>query len=546
MNYTLYLQKVSDLVASMTPEQKDEWIMGQAVSQAAEARDSFLKSLSGKPDKEEMDFAQALKVCEEMESLEIHFSCESYEEYDNYWSDNWTIDYQDTYGTAKKLDTLLEYICNAVSHHSYKEAIVIADRILGMEFFAEDTSGGDVLELVLTEMFDNELLQFSRQDFLDMYIRGIYFYFTGEEQYRRLMETLNNLLWREYGVEDILIACALKTEEINSFLDRFIPWLGENGGNRAGEILTEASLLRGGTEKFTSAALQYGRKYPVLFVSCCEELIKEEKKESCGRVAQEAVKQLDKKLVYRGRAAALGALALEGLEENTVKLWEEAFWSESSLNHLLHLLNCDYEEQEFSALLEKERIHIGNIPERSSFYVKSEDQFDVNTLSAHQKVILKFFLTDAAESMEYCSSKKEHLGWSNEPQGVLVPLFLACVTGKRTMTRAMRAALGRITGRCGFKDTQEFWDLLVLWREKHFTADEKECLLWLEKEIIKRTDAVVGGGYRGSYDKAAELVVALDEILAEKNMRLRGETRERIRQMHSRKSSFKKEIVSLL
>ena len=88
--------------------------------------------------------------------------------------------------------------------------------------------------------------------------------------------------------------------------------------------------------------------------------------------------------------------------------------------------------------------------------------------------------------------------------------------------------------------------MLVLWREKHFTADEKECLLWLEKEIIKRTDAVVGGGYRGSYDKAAELVVALDEILAEKKMRPKGETRERIRQMHSRKSAFKKEKGMLL
>lgn len=485
MNYTLYLQKVSDLVASMTPEQKDEWIMGQAVNQAAEARDTFLKSLSGKQDKEEMDFAQALKACEEMESLEIHFLCESYEEYDNYWSDNWTIDYQDTYGTAKKLDALLGYICNAVSCHSYKEAIVIADRILGMEFFAEDSSGGDVLELVMTEMFDNELLQFPRRDFLDMYIRGIYFYFNGEEQYRRLMETLNHPLWREYGVEDILVACTLRTEEINSFLDRFILWLGKDGANRAGEVLTEASLLRGGTEKFTKVALQYGRNYPVLFVNCCEKLLKEEKKEICGKVAQEAVKQLDKKLIYRGRAAALGALALENLQENPEKLWEEAFWSESSLNHLLHLLNCDYEEQEYSALLEKERIHIGNIPEISSFYGKSENQYDVNTLSAHQKVILKFFLTDAAESMEYCSSKKEHLGWSSEPQGVLVPLFLACLSGKRTMTRAMRAALGRITGRCGFEDTQEFWDLLVLWREKHFSAEEKECLLWLERDYKK-------------------------------------------------------------
>lgn len=546
MNYTLYLQKVSELVASMTPEQKDEWIMVQAVDQAAEAREAFLRSLSGELEKEEMKFEQALKDCEEMESQEIHFSCESYEDYDNYWSDNWTIEYHDTYGIGKKLDTLLGYICNAVANQTYKEALLIADRILGMEFLAEDNQGGDSVDLDLSDLFDNELLQFSRQDFSEMYIRGIYFNFTGEEQCRRLMETLNHPLWKKYGVEDILVACTLKTEEINSFLDRLIPWLGKNGGNRAGEVIAEASLLRGGTEKFTSAAMQYGCNYPVLFVNCCEELLKEEKKEICAEVAQEAVKQLDKKLVYRGRAAALGALALEGLQENPGKLWEEAFYSESSIYHLLHLLNCEYEEQEFKALLEKERIHIEKIPESSSFYGKSESQYNTNTLDSHQKVILKFFLTDAVESMKYCSSKKGYLGWSTEPQGVLVPLFMVCVTGRGTMTRAMSAALNRITGRCGFKDTQELWDLLVPWREKHFSADEKECLIWLEKEIIKRTDAVVGGGYRGSYDKAAELVVALDEILAEKKMRPWGETRERIRQMHSRKSAFKKEMGMLL
>ena len=55
-----------------------------------------------------------------------------------------------------------------------------------------------------------------------------------------------------------------------------------------------------------------------------------------------------------------------------------------------------------------------------------------------------------------------------------------------------------------------------MWREKHFTVDTPKCLDWLEKEIISRTDAVVGGGCRTSHVKTAKLVVTLVKIMAEK------------------------------
>lgn len=42
------------------------------------------------------------------------------------------------------------------------------------------------------------------------------------------------------------------------------------------------------------------------------------------------------------------------------------------------------------------------------------------------------------------------------------------------------------------------------------------------------------------------LIVELYKAMPQKKMRSRGETRERIRQMHSRKSAFKKEMGMLL
>jgi len=38
---------------------------------------------------------------------------------------------------------------------------------------------------------------------------------------------------------------------------------------------------------------------------------------------------------------------------------------------------------------------------------------------------------------------------------------------------------------------------------------------WMLEEVDKRTEAVVGGGYRHSYHKAAEMIVVMEEILEE-------------------------------
>ncbi len=69
---------------------------------------------------------------------------------------------------------------------------------------------------------------------------------------------------------------------------------------------------------------------------------------------------------------------------------------------------------------------------------------------------------------------------------------------------------------------------------------------WIKKEVDKRTEAVVGGGYRKSYYKAAALITALGETL-ESNGKVNGKmvTIEHYKKLHSRKRAFKAEIEML-
>lgn len=390
------------------------------------------------------------------------------------------------------------------------------------------------MEMSLSEVFENQLVDFPEDEFTKKWLKGIFYFSHGKERIKDLVETMKMKLWEKHSMDDLLSACGLKKEEAQQFLEEFTAEVGVLTGERERQLLEEAALLLGGTDSLESAARKYGKNYPELFADCCMRLYEEQKWERCVQLAWQAVLILDKKLVMRGRAAATGAKAANRLgdigKERAFR--EEAFWSEATVENLLRMLCGSYNDSEYKALLEKMDIHVYNTLGK-----------DGRPLNA----ILNFFLQDVKNSMEYCEKKTDYLGWSEKPQGVLVPLFLICMTKKAYMTKAMRAVVSRISGRCSFAgQTEELWELLVCWRGRHFQVDEDSCLHWLEAQIRGRTEAVVGGGFRSSYRKAAELVVVLDEIYAEKGLRYGGAFREEIRSLHSRKSAFARDLKSLL
>lgn len=74
----------------------------------------------------------------------------------------------------------------------------------------------------------------------------------------------------------------------------------------------------------------------------------------------------------------------------------------------------------------------------------------------------------------------------------------------------------------------------------------EKYISWLKDEVYKRTETVVGGGYRNSYYKAAALIIALGEAL-EPNGMINGRTVmiEHYKKIHSRKRAFKAEFELL-
>ncbi|MEA3424574.1 MAG: hypothetical protein U9Q80_12360 [Bacillota bacterium] len=167
--------------------------------------------------------------------------------------------------------------------------------------------------------------------------------------------------------------------------------------------------------------------------------------------------------------------------------------------------------------------------------------------------IIKMFSGELDGILRICDENAEYLGWSNNLLGVVVPLLLILLENgysehSKVKERLTTFVLQRIKMSPSDAVAVDFERVIQSCKEKlEFDSNLDELLEWLGNNLVKRADAVVGGGYRHSYYKVAELVVYYGEVLESYDkFESRSETVERFRKLHYRKSAFKKELYSLM
>ena len=99
----------------------------------------------------------------------------------------------------------------------------------------------------------------------------------------------------------------------------------------------------------------------------------------------------------------------------------------------------------------------------------------------------------------------------------------------------------------GFKEDMLFLDndyklIFNKWKINFEINNKDKYIDWLQSIIEKRVDAIVSNGHRGSYFKAALLVVAFAEVLESNNIQQKQEFVNKYHQKYSRHSSFRKEL----
>ena len=174
-----------------------------------------------------------------------------------------------------------------------------------------------------------------------------------------------------------------------------------------------------------------------------------------------------------------------------------------------------------------------------------------NAISQDQKKVILFFNREFELIYQECQKDKNFLGWSSQFKGTAVPLFMLLLDRSPKLRKAGHQLLNEMKHRIGFKedDGADLAARFLHWKAKVPLKDEhyQKYRPWLEAEVNKRAEAIVGGGYRKSYYKAAVLITALGETM-ESNGKMNGRRAliDHYKKLYPRKRAFKGEFDKFL
>ncbi|MGD8399640.1 MAG: hypothetical protein PVH64_01705 [Bacillota bacterium] len=256
-------------------------------------------------------------------------------------------------------------------------------------------------------------------------------------------------------------------------------------------------------------------------------------------------------LVRIGKARQDRQLELEGCRES--------FLSSPSTPRLVDLYLAAHEEGCFEAVRSvaeariDELVKIGKdgCPIRYSWHDSEQ-----NTAWVEPELLYNAWLLGGNYKRVFAKCRDQApLGWSSgqNPRPYLITFMLKVLSGEGSYSQVLYLYWEEIlknTGGGVDADYLQRYRRAVKWLQRtlRLTKEQEEFYLkWCIDQIGGRTDAIVSNQHRGSYDKAAQLLTAAAETLANRGRKQEGlDLVERYRNKYFRHTAFKKEIVRAL
>ncbi len=556
MDFKQYMTAVEKQLDSMTGQQMKSWILTQARIVDEGQRQDFLNNLSGKkPEILSLNAGEIHAWCEQVESGTLYFETEQEEYYEEGdWDSDWRTIYYDAFDIIPYLTKAFETCQKLVLVGEYETAYALLDRLCRIEFytdFEEEDWLGDEEPLTLEKLAEEGMLTIDFAKLSQNLLYACYQSTNGEERLRKLYEYL---IWKMCGGVKMTDVFAFGPEPLPGtaeFMENWHAYLSHTPGDRAAELLADACIYLGGEEKLRITAAETVDMHPCLYIIYCQRRMEAEDWMDCVSVGQTAVETIHVNKEIRGKIAEIAFQAAEHLNDyDRMKLFGKAiFFSKPDCAGLLRLYRLGDIKLIEDAGKRLEEITAEPFMANRGYF--NREQRETNIPDQKQKAVYRFMLGDFEYGWEISRTDDKYLGWSGSFKELFVMLALVLLKKPDgNMARADEKILGTLQYRLRFDDCCgcSFETALLAWRNGYLLSEKQkeDCLNWLQREIDKRTAAVVGGGYRNSYHKAAELIVALGEILEENGEP--GAMRKLVdhyKQMHSRKRAFRAEIDEL-
>lgn len=555
MNKINYKAFMDEIKAHVTKMEKSEltYLIYQIArmtkeSERAEFLDKFIKYDSIDRSKE---IKQMIKFCDEIEEYDYYFCCTGYENYsDGYWDSDWIYEYSDPQGIGRKLEEAFLLAERLVYEKYYQEADQLYNRLISLvipvcyEDAEEMLDGGlDIVDAVNEKLVNIDLV-----DVCSHVLYTVFQATTGNNRIVSIYHIFCNEAFGEVPLENMLSVGSEPIDEIEEFMTAFYRFLMTKKGDLESRLLKETIPYI--KEDVIEIAREVATIHPGIYYELCMEALMEEQLEKVIEIGEDALKYIPSKSIMRSKVAYITANAYK--KKSDILGYKhcliEGFISDSSPVNFLSLFTvCN--EWEINEVFNRIKNISIQIKDQHN-YVTSE--LAVNSMSSMNKSIIRFFNGDYHYLKSECIADKKYLGWSNSLKGLSIPLFLILLENGNKDSKAKNKIVENIKLRLGiYSELQfipDFKEMILCWKTKMPLIDnKKEYIEWIQDEVDKRVEAVVGGGYRKSYHKGAELIVYLGQVL-ESNGEKGATTRlvDKYKKIYLRKRAFKSQLNDLL
>ncbi len=406
------------------------------------------------------------------------------------------------------------------------------------------------------DLDQSSMLKVDIDEQVALFFRSVYMNSTLQERADLLYESMNEYgyLWRIVGLKDIINVYDDTLPDFDIFLTKWIELLKDEGTSRVSELLREAVFLKGGIPAISEFARQYADKYPNAYLDWIAAL--EREGDSVIQVAREGLSEIPQDYTVRAKVAETISKAGERLDDNKLRLegYRECFYSDPTIEHLLDLyitaIECDCFEEIRDKAEERIMELLGKKDERRTSYNYFEEQ--------HRAFVSEGTLANAMllggryEKVFRMCEGRGSLGWSyrENPKFTFLTFILVFLSKEGVHSKVLYKEWADAI-RYSVRETYiKKYQRVVDDTQKYLKLTEEEenfYLNWCKDEIEHRADEIVSNQYRGSYYKAAGLLVAMAETLANRGKRREGiELIEGYRSKYPRHIAFKSELTKAL
>lgn len=549
MNYLEYAKRIEQEMKAMKESRKDELLRHLFLSVPEEKREEYLNLFAGNLIARETahDRKAFLAWHEEVMDGDISFKVSGYDEYESSpYGVPYEEEFEDSHGISRSYKRFYNLALELVLRKQYEDALSFLEPLLQMEFYAYAEEYEEMVEFSLEHLIEEGVIPINQREAVLKLLYLYYQSFTGEERLDKIYGILLRNSHYQFKLEEIFTAGPEEVKGIDAFLSESIIYLEGIEEDEAAVFLADAALLFGGSDYLATVAKKSGDKHPLLHLVLCEVLQEENRNDEALQSALWALENLPRSLEMRGNIAQKASNAAKNLGQ--IELYQyaikETYYSNTTAFRFLELCGITEDRETLKeAALYAEKLWI----ESEKEVPKEAGQWRRNQISLKEKDAILFLSGDWESIYQQYKGISRSLGWTSDPKGVIVPLFLL---GLYDGQRLQKAGLNMFKDTCcrlGMYSINEDWNQILFenWKKIYRFSEEESSryLSWVQTEVEQRVAGIVENSFRNSYGKAALLVAGLGEVMESRGEE-NGKRRliEFYKKKYYRRRAFKEEL----